>query len=344
MQNIKKNLITFSKKIGISKIGICSAEPFYELKKIFDYSIEKGFNSGFEEKNLEKRIFPHLSLPDAKSIISIAIAYPSRANLQEDNKIRGKFSCSSWGKDYHLIVMDKLDKLIQYLKNIFPHMNAVAMVDTGPLSDRAVAVRAGLGWIGKNNNLVTEEFGSFVFLGTLVTNLPLPMDNPLLEKCKDCNLCQMACPMQAITEKRIINSQKCLAYLTQTKKNLSDKIKKKIAYNGYIYGCDVCQLVCPYNKKREVQFIAEFTPQIELINPALVDLLSISNKEFKSKYGILAGSWRGKKILQRNALYILGIKKDYKNIPFLKKVLLKDMRKEIKEGAAWALAQYGIEN
>lgn len=343
LREIKDRLIKYSKNIGIDKIGFTTGEPFQELRPILEENRVKGFESGLEEKDLERRIDPSLSLPCVKSIIAIAVAYPNQdpANsFGKEQRAKAMFSRSSWGKDYHLVLTEKLSLLAQYLKDFFPHCQTEIMVDTGPLSDRAVARRAGLGWIGKNGSLITKEMGSFVFLGELLTDIPFEPDESVEQLCGTCRRCQISCPVQAIQEKALINCQRCLAFQTINKKPIQDDIKNKIAENKYIYGCDVCQLVCPFNQGKFNHWHGEFKSNFEIIYPSLQELLKISNKEFNRKYGTLSGSWRGKKVLQRNALFIMGKEKDQRNIPLYKEVVLQDPRGDIRAAAVWALGNY----
>ncbi|MGI6225080.1 MAG: tRNA epoxyqueuosine(34) reductase QueG [Peptococcales bacterium] len=344
--SIKMEIIAFSHKIGLDKIGFTSGEPFYEIEEVLREHQEKGFTSGFEEKNIDLRIDPALSFPEVRSIISVALAYPSQeepSNL-DNIKPRGKFCRASWGQDYHLVLQEKLNKLSLFIATLVPWAKTVIMVDTGPLSDRAVAKRAGLGWIGKNNALITEEYGSFVYLGEVLTNLPLEPDQELSNKCGDCTKCISACPMHAIVkDKSYINCQKCLAFQTLTKGHLTPELKEKIARQNYLYGCDVCQLVCPYNQNKQNDWHQEFAPVPELINPVLEDIINISNAEFKNKFGFMSGSWRGKKNLQRNAILILGKAKLDEYIPLLKDIVNNDPRPEIRAAAAWSLGQYSSE-
>ncbi|MDN5324151.1 MAG: epoxyqueuosine reductase [Clostridia bacterium] len=343
---IKSEIVQFSKSLNIDKIGFASAEPFYNIEELLREHRDRGYSSGFEEKDIMLRIDPQLSLPGVRSIIAVALAYPCQEpnNFVLDKEPRGMFCRASWGKDYHLVLREKLSQLANFIKTLVPEAATLAMVDTGPLSDRAVAARAGLGWIGKNGSLITEEYGSFVYLGELLTNLTLEPDHPVKKRCDTCSKCVNLCPMQAIIEdSSTVNCQKCLAFQTLTKGFLNDEIKNKIASHRHLYGCDICQLVCPFNKGKINDWHAEFKPRYELINPSLKKILKMSNKDFKKIYGQMSGSWRGKKILQRNALLILGEIKDPDTIPLLTDILNNDPRPEIRGAAAWALGKYNLE-
>lgn len=303
---LKADLLAYSAEIGVDKLRIASAEPFLSLKDRLIEHQEKGYASGFEHPVLEERVDPRLSLPSARTIISIAVAYPTKmkkAPKSIPGARRGVFSRSSWGQDYHTVLNDRLKKLEAFLRERVGETEMVRMVDTGALSDRAVAERAGIGWSAKNTFTITPEFGSFVFLGNLLTSLPFPLDEPLEDLCGSCTKCIDACPTGALVGPGELNAQACLSYQTQTKGFMPDEYREKIG--NYLYGWDTCQLVCPYNKGIDSHHHQEMEPDPELCKPLLEPLLSISNRKFKEQFGHMAGSWRGKKPIQRNAIIAL---------------------------------------
>ncbi len=215
------------------------------------------------------------------------------------------------------------------------------MVDTGELSDRAVAERAGIGFSGKNTMTITEEFGSWVYLGEMITDLNLEPDEPVEEGCGDCNICVDACPTGALIEGGQLNANKCIAFLTQTKGFLPDEYRTKLG--NRLYGCDTCQLVCPKNKGKDFHHHPELEPDPEMVKPKLIPLLTMSNREFKTQFGQAAGSWRGKKPIQRNAILALAHYKDETAIDTLVEVMKKDPRPVIRGTSAWALGKIGGE-
>lgn len=341
----KQAIIAYAKEIGIDKIGFASADPFAELRGRLIEHREKGYESGFEEPDLEKRTQPDLILEGARSLISIALAYPSKLEnppKSEPGAYRGILCRAAWGTDYHHVLRDRLDKLAQFIRSLEPGARIESMVDTGALSDRAVAERAGLGWVGKNCALITPEFGSWVYLGELVTNLPLPSDQPVEEGCGDCHICVDACPTGALVQGGQLNAQRCVAYLTQVKDFIPDEFRTKIG--NRLYGCDTCQTVCPKNRGIHNSHQTEFTPDPELAKPLLIPLLEMSNKEFKEKFGLSSSSWRGKKPIQRNAILALAHFKDRSAVPHLARLLEHDPRPVIRGTAAWALGKIGGED
>lgn len=343
-EQTKQSIIDYAKEIGIDKIGFASADPFTTLKERLIVHREKGYESGFEEPDLEKRTNPELLLDGARSLISIALAYPSKLKnppKSEPGAYRGILCRAAWGTDYHHVLRDKLDKLTRFIMELEPGARIESMVDTGALSDRAVAERAGIGFVGKNCAIITPEFGSWVYLGELVTNLPLPSDHPIEEGCGDCNICVDACPTGALIQGGQLDAQRCVAYLTQVKDFIPDEFRGKIG--NRLYGCDTCQTVCPKNRRIDNDHHAEFQPDPEIAKPLLIPLLQMSNKEFKEKFGQSSSSWRGKKPIQRNAILALAHFKDRTAVPHLERLLFEDPRPVIRGTAAWALGKIGGE-
>lgn len=328
-------------EIGIDKIGFASAEPFYDLEKSIKEQHKKGHQSGFEHKVLEERIYPEKIFENPQSIISIALAYPSTIK-NEPKRVRGErrgeFARASWGTDYHFVLENRLSKLINYMSEITNGQASFKpMVDTGELIDVAVAARAGIGFIGRNGLLITKEFGSYVYLGEIITDIPFAPDSPVDYDCGDCRRCIDGCPTQALLGNGEMNAQKCLSYQTQTKNYMPEKYRRKMG--KVIYGCDICQIVCPYNQGIDFHLHQEMKPEYDKVRPTLEPMLTISNREFKNQFGELAGSWRGKKPLQRNAIIALANYRDRSAIPTLLKLIENDPRPMIRGTCAWAISK-----
>jgi epoxyqueuosine reductase len=340
---LKHEIIEFCKHNGIDKVGFTTADPFQTLKNRLYQQRTLGYQSGFEPKDIEKRTEPKQLLDGAESIIAIALAYPAKLHEWPENSKgnrRGSFSRASWGLDYHDILRNRLKKLEDFILEKVPDAKLKSMVDTGDLADKAVAERAGLGYVGKNTILITKEFGTYVYLGEMVTNIPFPPDKPIEDLCGSCNICVDKCPPGALVQGGQLNAQKCIAYQTQNKNYVPEPYRKKIG--NRVYGCDTCQTVCPYNKGVDFHFHAEMEPDPELVKPKLVDLLNITNRTFKETYGFMAGSWRGKKPIQRNAIIALGNYKDETAIDPLIESLTKDERPVIRGTAAWSLGEIAL--
>lgn len=339
---LKQELLEYGAEVNIQKIGFASADTFDTLKQRLLVQQSLGYQSGFEKGSIEERTTPTKLLPKAQSIISIAIAYPSRMkNAPKSRKgdRRGFFARASWGKDYHDVLREKLRLLEEFLHQKVEGVATKAMVDTGELHDRAVAERAGVGFVGKNCALITEEYGSYVYLGELITNIPFEPDQPVEDGCGDCNICVDARPTGALVEGGQLNASRCIAFQTLTKSFLPDEFRSKLG--NRLYGCDTCQLVCPKNKGMDFHLHEELEPDPELVKPRLIPLLTISNREFREKFGYMAGSWRGKKPLQRNAIIALAHYRDETAVDTLNDLMHKDPRPVIRGTAAWAIGKIG---
>ncbi|ALC80499.1 MULTISPECIES: tRNA epoxyqueuosine(34) reductase QueG [Bacillus] len=342
---LKQEVIEYAHQIGIDKIGFASADTFESLKQRLITQQALQYESGFEERDIEKRTNPDLLLPKARSIIAIALAYPSKMkNAPRGTRTdrRGIFCRASWGKDYHHVLREKLSKLEEYLREKREDIRTKSMVDTGELSDRAVAERAGIGWSGKNCAIITPEFGSYVYLGEMITNIPFEPDTPIEDKCGTCNKCVDVCPTGALIQGGQLNAKRCIAFLTQTKGFLPEEFRSKIG--NRLYGCDTCQTICPENKGKDFHLHPEMEPDPEVVKPRLKPLLTISNREFKEKFGDISGSWRGKKPIQRNSIIALAHYKDITALPELASLLKNDPRPVIRGTAAWAIGKIGGED
>ncbi|WP_169056654.1 tRNA epoxyqueuosine(34) reductase QueG [Bacillus pumilus] len=339
---LKEELIHYAKEIGVDKIRFASADTFDSLKDRLILHESLGYLSGFEEPDIEKRTNPSLLLPKAKSIVAIALAYPSKmkdAPRSTKDARRGIFCRASWGTDYHVVLKKKLDMLEEFLRSKHADIRTKSMVDTGELSDRAVAERAGIGFSAKNCMIITPEFGSYVYLAEMITNVPFEPDEKIEDQCGTCNKCVDSCPTGALVNPGQLNSQRCISFLTQTKGFLPDEFRSKIG--NRLYGCDTCQIVCPINKGKDFHLHPEMEPDPEIAKPLLKPLLTISNREFKEKYGHVSGSWRGKKPIQRNAILALAHFKDTSALPVLIDLMHKDPRPVIRGTAAWAIGKIG---
>ncbi|TFE26886.1 tRNA epoxyqueuosine(34) reductase QueG [Cohnella luojiensis] len=341
-KQLKEEMIAAAPELGIDKLRVTTADPFLELKEQLVRHRELGHESGFEEPDLDLRTEPALIMPEARSIIAIAVAYPSKmkgAPVSEPGKRRGILSRSAWGEDYHQALRRRLTKLAEWIMERVPEAKLMSMVDTGALSDRAVAERAGIGWSGKNCSTLTPEWGSWVYLGEMITNLPLPPDQALLDGCGDCTLCIDACPTGALVGPGQLNAQKCISFVTQTKGIVEDEMMAKIG--NRLYGCDTCQIVCPVNRKIDTRHHTELLPDPEVAKPLLRPLLTMGNREFREKFGSSSAAWRGRKPIQRNALIALGNFRDAESVPDVAAVLRNDPRPVLRATAAWALGRIG---
>lgn len=337
---LQQSIREYAHAIGIDKIGFTTAAPFLELKNRLKRQQELGYQSGFEESDVENRTEPTLLLDQAESIIAIAVAYPSKMDASPKGKKgerRGIFCRASWGMDYHVVLREKLQLLETFIATQVPDAKMRSMVDTGELVDRAVAERAGIGWSAKNCSIITPEFGSYVYLGEMITNIPFAPDTPMEDECKDCTLCLDACPTGALIQGGQLNAQRCIAFLTQSKKPIPEEFRAKIG--NRIYGCDTCQTVCPKNKGKYNLHQEAFVPEPQLTKPLLTPMLKLTNRQFKESFGHMSGSWRGKNPIQRNAILALAHFKEEASVPLLAELLERDPRPLIRGTTAWALGE-----
>lgn len=289
----KEKLKEFCKTIGINCVGIAGIGPYYNLEKILKHKLSNGYVTGMEEPILEKRIDPKLTMPNVKSII--VCAFPYYVGEQDDTNL----SKYCYGKDYHIVIKDKLEQICDYLSNEIKNFEYKIFADNGPLVDRYLAYISGVGYFGINNNIITDEYGSYVFIGYIINNYEFYPDEPLPKTCIKCNKCVKYCPGNAILGNFELNPKRCLSYITQKKEELSDEEVISMRDNGKIFGCDICQEVCPHNKNIPLTHISEFTDDI-ITKLSYEEIDEISNKEFKRRYGKKAFSWRGKNIIKRN--------------------------------------------
>lgn len=272
-------------RIGFDIVGITKAIP---LKKDFSYYkewLENGFHGKMDylKKRAKEREDPALLLNGAKSIISLGINYfcgfPLSIEVEKVNE-KGWISNYAWGKDYHIVIKEKLDNLSEFIKKKIAKTALIkTCVDTSPILEKGYAQQAGLGWIGKNTSLINKNFGSFLFLGEIITDLELEIDKPYKDYCGRCEMCLKACPTSALKAPYILDARNCISYLTiEFKGEIDEKLRKKIGKN--IFGCDLCQDVCPWNKKRKITLNKDFYPKMYLFNPLISKLYTLTKEEF----------------------------------------------------------------
>ncbi len=288
----KSEIIDFCSTIGLSEVGFCKCETFNESETFFRRRKELNIQNEFEEENVDKRINPKIYMEEGKTIISIAFPYLFNKPIKEELY----FSVYTRGRDYHKAVSEFLIKVCNFIYCLGG--KAIYFVDSNVLPERYIALKSGVGFIGKNNMLINKRYGSYTFLGEIITDLYIESDELLMSKCGQCEKCLKACPTKSIS-KSACNPNICLSYITQ-KKYIDDEYFDK--FQGRMFGCDTCQGVCPFNQTIDYSSLDEFRP-FEFMNKINIDeLLSIDNSIFKTKYGLTSSSWRGKNIIQRNVL------------------------------------------
>lgn len=294
---MKKEIEKFCASLGLDTVGFIRCRKFEELRAFYEDRKEKRLQNEFEEDDIEKRINPSVYMEDGKTIISIAFPY-----YHDDEAVSNGFSVYTKRFDYHRVVRKYLDEVCRFIETLGG--KAEALVDSNSLPERYIAYLAGIGFIGKNNMIITKKYGSYVFLGEIITDLEIDCEDSgrfedvsKYSECGDCSICLGECPTKSINNGRR-NPNICLSYITQ-KKDISDKEIKLL--KGNIFGCDFCQLKCPHNEKVETNVLAEFKT-IDYMNENADVYADMDNKYFKEKISCTSCGWRGKNVIRRNAI------------------------------------------
>ena len=276
-ESIKKK----AQELGFQKVGIARADPTPKEKNDLETWLDQGRHAtmGWIQKRKDERGNIHTYFPEAKSIISVGMNYHV-AKGQNDINSDLKFSTYAWGDDYHDVLKKRLFQLLKWIKESQTEIKGIVCVDTSPVMDKVWAQRAGMGWIGKHTNLISRDQGSWLFLGELILNMELEYDVPFVEDlCGSCTACIDSCPTQALEEYRI-NAGKCISYLTIEHRGELPEAENDL--HGWIYGCDICQEVCPWNQKfaRESDR-SEFQPRQEILDRTEDDWKKLTEKKFR---------------------------------------------------------------
>ena len=287
-----ETLKAYVASLSIPACGICSGEKDAELFAILKARREGFSFCDFEEADLEKRCNPALLMPGAKSVLVCLFPY-FRADLVPEN-----ISRYAAVPDYHKVVGQYLERIADFIRKEVPKANILPLCDTSPLTDRWLAYKAGLGFFGKNHLLIHPAFGSWFFIGSLLLDIPLETDTPLAGSCADCGACIKACPGGALSEGFGFDCEKCISYITQ-KREIDAGQKLLLAGQDSVYGCDVCQTVCPHNRGIKPLPMADFC-EGELSRLDKVKLETMRGRDFRRTYENYAFSWCSKKTIEKN--------------------------------------------
>lgn len=299
----KTNIKQWGHELGFVSTGFTTGEPLKGLTSMMQARINQGVATPFEETEIQRRIEPRAVWPFCQTVVVLAYPIPYSLPPQDDE---GVLARSAVGPDYHHVVIQKLKELADIMiGNDWPG-NFSFQVDTGPLIERAFAVRAGIGWIGHNQHLIIPGCGSFVTLALLLLDQEIPSDAPLKsDQCGVCQKCFQACPAQIIGQEPFA-AKRCISYLTQSKDVLTPEERSQLGMR--IFGCDTCQEICPHNRKRIQQEQESLFPLLRGVD--LLDILNITKGEFQQCFRSTAAGWRGKGVLQRNAFLAMRNVKD----------------------------------
>lgn len=250
-------VIEKAKELGFDLVGFTSAQTLPNETEHLKEWLAKGYHASMDymTRNIEKRFDIKDILPNARSVISLAMNYYTDHHHTIESNISdgyGKVSRYAWGKDYHIIIWEKLALFETELRKIDPAFECLTYVDTGPVMDKVWAERAGIGWLGKHTNIITRAMGSWVFLSTVITNYEFEYNKPVADYCGSCTACIDACPTKAIVNEYLVDANKCISFLTiENKGEIPAAFKNQ--FDDWIFGCDICQDVCPWNKKFSIQ-------------------------------------------------------------------------------------------
>ena len=291
-----------AQEIGFHKVGITSVETEANNSTThLQQWLALGYHADMAWMANPKRQDIHSCMPEVQSVICVALNYYTPYQHSQEQEY-GKISRYGWGRDYHKVMNKKLKALTYWLQDQEEGIKALYYADTGPIQDKVWAQRAGIGWIAKNSNVITREYGSWVFLGEVLTNLKLVPDTPHTEHCGTCTRCLDACPTNAITQPFVVDANRCIAY--HTIENRAEELPESIAshLDGWVAGCDICQDVCPWNQRfAQETDVADFQPYPENLTPKLTELATISEEEWNRRFPASALRRIKPDMLQRNA-------------------------------------------
>lgn len=277
-----KLIKTEAKRLGFLSCGISKAEFLEEEAPRLEQWLNQNMHGGmrYMENHFDKRLDPTKLVEDSKSVVSLLLNYfPSEVQNSESYKI----SKYAYGTDYHFVIKDKLKSLLHFIQEEIGEVNGRAFVDSAPVLDKAWAAKSGLGWIGKHSNLLTQQVGSFYFIAELIIDLELEYDTPVTDHCGTCTACIDACPTEAITEPYVVDGSKCISYFTiELKENIPSEFKGK--FDDWMFGCDVCQDVCPWNRFSKAHNEPLFNPHPELLSMSKKDWQEITEETFRKVF------------------------------------------------------------
>ena len=279
---IKKHTDFIKRKaleLGFSSCGISKARFLSEEEEKFEKWLSNGYqgNMSYLARNIDKRLDPRILVPESKSVISLTYNYyPPKKLIDKNNFIISKYA---YGRDYHKVLKKKLKQLFNKMKEKIGDINGRVFVDSAPIHERAWAKLSGLGWIGKNSLLINKDVGSYFFIAEIICDLELEYDVPVSDRCGNCTRCIDACPTNAITQAQVIDSNKCISYLTiENKDSIPKELKNEM--NQSIFGCDICQDICPWNRFSTPHDEKEFLPNQKLKKLRKKDWIELTEETF----------------------------------------------------------------
>ncbi len=335
-----------ARELGFDLVGVTTAEPFPALQDLLLDRLRRGLMGGLAWFTAERAVVStdvQRLVPTARSIISLGMSYLGQEAYlpSTPGTPRGRVARYAWGRDYHPVILRRTAAFIEELRLRYGHTDArKGMVDTARIVDRAVAQRAGVGWYGKNTCILTHSHGSWVFLAEVVTDLELVPDRPLRTTCGACTRCMPACPTGALIQPGVMDVGRCISYLTIEERGAIGRDLRALM-GDWIFGCDVCQEVCPVNRRAPALAPAEFGPANGIgPSPELLPLLTMTDVEFARRFAGTPIKRAKRGGLLRNACIALGNIGDPVAIPALGAVLAGECDPLVRTHAAWALGRW----
>jgi epoxyqueuosine reductase len=278
-------VIQKAKSAGFDLVGFSSAGELSEETSKLKEWLKSDYQAGmsYMERNIDKRNDVSQILQDAKSVLSLAVNYYTDHQYSQI-KTRGKVSRYAWGKDYHLVIWQMLEELEKELKKIDSDFRCKSYVDTGPVMDKAWAVKSGIGWMGKHSNIINRELGSWIFIANIISNYEFSYSEQIPDFCGSCTACIDACPTDAIVSDYVVDSNKCISYLTiENKDSIPNEFKGM--FDGWLFGCDICQDVCPWNIKfSQISRIEDFNLQNDNKEIDLGEIAGMKDEDFNKRF------------------------------------------------------------
>jgi epoxyqueuosine reductase len=339
MTTLEDRLKQQARALGFELVGIAPATEADGFDRLRDW-LARGFAGTMEymHHHGDARRHPSSVLPEVRSIVMVGMNYRPADNAEAQRGNLGRISCYAHGNDYHDVLRERLHRLLYWLRRERPDCQGRGVVDTAPLLERDFARRAGLGWFGKNTMLLNKRLGSYFFLGALLTNLELACDAPhTASHCGTCTACLDACPTQAFVSPGVLDARRCISYLTiEHRGDVPDELRGGLG--DWLFGCDVCQEVCPWNRKAPQGTEPALHGRPQLMQLDLIEILGLSEEAFRSRFrgtALLRTKRRG---LVRNAALVLGNSGDPTALSALSRAL-EDEDSVVREAASWAIEQ-----
>ncbi len=298
----KKLIKSEAHRLGFDYVGVSKAEFLEEDAPRLENYLQKNHHGkmNYMENHFDKRLDPRLLVDDAKSVVSFMINYFPEKTQNENSPKIAKYA---YGQDYHLVIRQKLNQLLEFINHEIGEVSGRGFVDSAPVLDKAWAKKSGLGWVGKNGNLINKKSGSFFFIAELILDLELPSDGPVTDHCGTCTACIDECPTEAIVEPMVVDGSKCISYYTiELKEAIPESVSGK--FDDWMFGCDICQDVCPWNRLSKPHNEPLFNPHPDLLSMTQKDWDHINQESFSKLFSKSAVKRTKLKGLQRNIAFL----------------------------------------